>query len=61
MDSGAISVGLHILAYDGRDDKLFNGAIAESGATSGVGLLNANSCRFLLALKRIAADTFSTR
>ncbi len=38
--SGAISVGLHLLAYNGRDDKLFSGAIAESGPPSGVGLLN---------------------
>ncbi|KAI9736069.1 MAG: hypothetical protein M1818_006245 [Claussenomyces sp. TS43310] len=38
--SGAISVGLHLLAYNGRDDKLFRGAIAESGATAGVGLIN---------------------
>jgi carboxylesterase type B len=30
--SGATSVGAQLLAYNGRDDKLFRGAIAESGA-----------------------------
>lgn len=54
-------MGLHLLAYDGRNDKLFSGAIAESGATSGVGLLNANTCKFTGALKGTPADTFSTR
>ena len=37
---GAVNVGLHILAYNGRDDGLFAGAIAQSGATAGVGLIN---------------------
>lgn len=30
--AGAGSVGAQLLAYGGRDDKLFRGAIAESGA-----------------------------
>ncbi|KAK3063040.1 hypothetical protein LTR53_019087, partial [Teratosphaeriaceae sp. CCFEE 6253] len=30
--SGGTSVGAHLLAYNGRDDKLFAHAIAESGA-----------------------------
>ena len=30
--AGAASVGMQLLAYGGRDDKLFRGAIAESGA-----------------------------
>ena len=38
--SGAISVGSHLLAYNGRDDQLFSKAIAESGPTFGVGLVN---------------------
>ncbi|KAH9837051.1 Alpha/Beta hydrolase protein [Rhodofomes roseus] len=29
--AGAISVGFHLVAYNGRDDKLFRGAIMESG------------------------------
>ncbi|THC97969.1 hypothetical protein EYZ11_002539 [Aspergillus tanneri] len=29
--SGALSVGYHLLAYDGRDDALFQAAIAQSG------------------------------
>ena len=41
---GAISVGYQILAYNGRDDKLFSGAISQSGPTWGVGLVNAISC-----------------
>ncbi|KAF5008649.1 hypothetical protein FDECE_5061 [Fusarium decemcellulare] len=28
---GGLSVGLHLLAYGGRDDRLFSGAIAQSG------------------------------
>ncbi|KAF2098905.1 alpha/beta-hydrolase [Rhizodiscina lignyota] len=34
--SGANSVGAQLLAYDGRDDKIFSGAIAESGAPARV-------------------------
>lgn len=33
--SGGNSVGAHLLAYDGRDDKLFAHAIAESGGSRG--------------------------
>jgi carboxylesterase type B len=29
--SGATSVGTHLIAYNGRDDKIFSGAIMESG------------------------------
>lgn len=29
--AGAASVGLHLTAYNGRDDKLFRGAVMESG------------------------------
>lgn len=29
--AGALSVGIHLLAYGGRDDGLFHGAIAQSG------------------------------
>ncbi|PYH90898.1 cholinesterase [Aspergillus ellipticus CBS 707.79] len=32
QSSGANSVGLHLVAYSGRDDDLFRGAIAESGS-----------------------------
>ena len=38
--AGAMSVGLQILAYNGRDDKLFSGAIAESGPTWGIGVID---------------------
>ena len=34
--SGGASVGAQLLAYNGRDDKLFSGAIAESGAPVGI-------------------------
>ena len=30
--AGAGSVGMQLVAYGGRDDKIFRGAIAESGA-----------------------------
>lgn len=33
--SGAGSVGAHLLAYNGRDDGLFRGGIAESGSPVG--------------------------
>ncbi|KAE8348664.1 Alpha/Beta hydrolase protein [Aspergillus coremiiformis] len=33
--SGAMSVGYHLLAYDGRDDGLFRAAIAQSGGPLG--------------------------
>lgn len=36
-DRGAFSVGKHLLAYDGRDDGLFSGAIGQSGAPTGCG------------------------
>ena len=38
--SGAASVGFQILAFDGRDDKLFSGAISESGPAWGVGMID---------------------
>lgn len=34
--AGAASVGTHLVAYGGRDDKLFRGAISESGFSSGL-------------------------
>jgi carboxylesterase type B len=34
--SGGTSVGAQLLAYNGRDDKLFSGAIAESGNPVGI-------------------------
>lgn len=34
--AGANSVGTHLVAYGGRDDKLFRAAISESGAPSGL-------------------------
>lgn len=41
--AGASSVGAHLIAYGGRDDKLFRGAIMESGGVSGVyGSVNAS-------------------
>ena len=39
--AGTISVGLYLLAYNGRDDKIFRGAIAESGDVTGLGMINA--------------------
>ncbi|KAH6668380.1 triacylglycerol lipase [Halenospora varia] len=33
--AGARGVGMHLVAYGGRDDKLFRGAIAESGGPTG--------------------------
>lgn len=36
--SGGFSVGYHLLAYNGRDDKLFRAAISESGQPIGMGL-----------------------
>lgn len=38
--AGAASVGLHLTAYDGRDDKLFRDAIMESGNPIFYGNLN---------------------
>ncbi|KUI64628.1 Lipase 2 [Cytospora mali] len=35
--AGASSVGTQLVAYGGRDDKLFRGAISESGACSAIG------------------------
>ncbi|KAJ3539891.1 hypothetical protein NM208_g5305 [Fusarium decemcellulare] len=36
--AGAISVGYHLRAFDGRDDRLFHRAIADSGAPVGLGV-----------------------
>lgn len=33
--AGAQSIAYHLLSYDGRDDKLFHGAILESGGPTG--------------------------
>lgn len=38
--AGAASVGFHLTAYNGRDDKLFRGAIMESGNPVAYGPLN---------------------
>ena len=38
--AGAASVGFHLTAYNGRDDKLFRGAIMESGNPVAYGALN---------------------
>lgn len=38
LESGAVSVGKLLLAYDGRDDGLFHGAISQSGSPAGVGV-----------------------
>ncbi|MCJ1474853.1 hypothetical protein MMC13_003513 [Lambiella insularis] len=53
--AGAISVGLHLLAYNGRDDGLFSGAIAESGPPSGAGLLNPTTSLAEVLYKNITA------
>ncbi|KAL6415627.1 Carboxylesterase, type B [Ilyonectria robusta] len=37
--AGGFSVGYHLLAYNGRDDKLFRAAISESGQPIGMALL----------------------
>lgn len=42
QSAGASNVGAHLLALGGRDDKLFNGAIMDSGGPS-VGYTNLNS------------------
>ncbi|TVY83757.1 Lipase [Lachnellula suecica] len=39
-NAGAGSVGRQLLAYNGRDDGLFSGAISESGPTAGFGLID---------------------
>lgn len=38
--AGAASVGFHLVAYNGRDDKLFWGAVMESGNPIAYGPLN---------------------
>ncbi|KAK5071174.1 hypothetical protein LTS08_000188 [Lithohypha guttulata] len=40
--AGAGSVGIHLIAYGGRDDKLFSGAICESGNSILLGSQNYN-------------------
>ena len=39
--AGAISVGYHLIAYGGRDDKLFRAAIMESGSS-----INTSPCNY---------------
>ena len=62
-----MSVGLHLTAYNGRDDKLFRGAVMQSGAPIAYGkltgpldnaklyneLLNRTSCSTLQCLREI--------
>ena len=38
--AGALDVGLHLLAYNGRDDKLFRAAIMESGNPVNINVFN---------------------
>lgn len=42
--AGAANVGHHILAYNGRDEGLFHGAISQSGPF-GFGLVNPTICK----------------
>ena len=44
--SGAISIGTHLLAYGGRDDRLFRGAIMDSGGPAGTQFTNATSIMY---------------
>lgn len=44
QSAGAVSVGNHLLAYDGRNDGLFRAAISQSG-TFGLGLDSTLSCK----------------
>lgn len=45
--AGALSVGMHLTAYGGRDDKLFRGAIMQSGNPINYGTFNYNTNDFL--------------
>ncbi|KFY95067.1 hypothetical protein V498_03539 [Pseudogymnoascus sp. VKM F-4517 (FW-2822)] len=47
--AGSFSVGKHLLAYGGRDDSLFSGAIGQSGAPTGIGPWEVSHERLSLA------------
>ncbi|KAH6989881.1 carboxylesterase [Ilyonectria destructans] len=51
--AGAISVGSHMLAYNGRDDGLFHAAIAQSGSVGGLGSWDATAEKSALATANI--------
>ncbi|KAJ9606326.1 hypothetical protein H2200_009287 [Cladophialophora chaetospira] len=55
--SGAVSVGNHLLAYNGRDDHLFSRAIAQSGPAFGVGLVNPTIDRAEQVYQNLTAAT----
>lgn len=44
--AGAISVGYHLIAYGGRDDKLFRAGIMESGASVSVNAVNTTALQW---------------
>lgn len=43
--AGALSTGMHLVAYGGRDDKLFRGAIMQSGNPINYGTWSYNTCK----------------
>ncbi|KAF2015214.1 alpha/beta-hydrolase [Aaosphaeria arxii CBS 175.79] len=73
--AGALSVGMHLTAYGGRDDHIFRGAIMQSGNPINYGTFNYNASNLLVAgehfncpdktsilpcLRSIDTDTLST-
>lgn len=48
---GSFSVGSHILAYNGRNDNLFHGAIGQSASPAGIAGWNPNIRQWTLAKK----------
>ncbi|CEL08635.1 hypothetical protein ASPCAL11783 [Aspergillus calidoustus] len=52
--AGSVSVGRHILAYNGRNDNLFHGAIGQSGSPAGIGGWNPNIEQLSVATANIS-------
>ncbi|CAI6331760.1 unnamed protein product [Periconia digitata] len=56
QSAGAASVGMHIMAYNGRDDKLFRSAIMQSGAPIAISDQNRDAF-FESAYQNLTANT----
>ncbi|KAF2729952.1 alpha/beta-hydrolase [Polyplosphaeria fusca] len=54
--AGALSVGMHLTAYGGRDDKLFRGAVCQSGNPINYGSFNYSTADFANASSQLGCS-----
>ncbi|KAF2634452.1 alpha/beta-hydrolase [Massarina eburnea CBS 473.64] len=59
--AGALSTGMHLVAYGGRDDSLFRGAIMQSGNPINYGTWNYNSSHLLQAASAVGCGNATSK